>query len=186
MTDHDGQAAAEEQLERIARLRQRQPASTQPASTRRRRHAARDSRIVAAGLGAGAMFGIITLLGLDYSATQSDTADAAEPLTPLASTVPAGAVAQPVVAPSVKVVIHRVDPTADTSKDRTSNRAAKRSKKHQAATRPEVQTGPIELTANPVVRTVTVAAPATSSASTATAAAPAPQPAPPATTSGSS
>ena len=182
MTEHDEQAAAQDRLDRLAQRRQRQPA---PAP--RRRHAARDSRIVAAGLGAGAMFGIVTLLGLDYSATQADSADT---VTPLASTVPGSPAVQPAVAPPVKVVIHRVDPTAETgksqAKDQTKNRAAKRAKKRDAATQPVVEAGPIELTANPVVRTVTVAAPAATSASTATAAAPAPQPAPAATTSGSS
>ena len=187
MTEGDQQVVADERLERIARLRERRtkggaadvtasdsssiqldsstrstPAATAPR--RRRGHPARDSRIVAAGLGAGAMFGIVTLLGLNTPTTQADTTD---PETPAPSTLPTARFVEPAVAPPVKVVIHRVEATV-------------------SSTDPvEPPAGPIELTANPVVRTVTVAAPA-SGGGRATTAAPAPQPAPTATTSGSS
>jgi hypothetical protein len=113
------------------------------------------------------MFGIVTLLGLNTPTTQADTPD---PETPAPSTLPTARFVEPAVAPPVKVVIHRVEATV-------------------SSTDPvEVPAGPIELTANPVVRTVTVAAPAAAPASggRAATAAPAPQPAPTATTSGSS
>ena len=191
MTEGDQQVVSDERLERIARLRERRtrgsaadvtgpgPSSVQSDSTipsdrastpatsaprRRRGHPARDSRIVAAGLGAGAMFGVVTLLGLNTPTTQADTPD---PETPAPSGLPTARLGEPAAAPPVRVVIHRVEPTA-------------------SSTDPvELPAGPIELTANPVVRTITVTAPATSGTRAATAA-PAPQPASTATTSGSS
>lgn len=190
MTEGDQQVVSDERLERIARLRERRargsaddvtgsgPSSIQSDSTirsdrastpatsaprRRRGHPARDSRIVAAGLGAGAMFGIVTLLGLNTPTTQADTPD---PETPAPSSLPTARLAEPAVAPQVRIVIHRVEPTAS------------------SADPAELPARPIELTAKPVVRTVTVAAPASSGTRAATAA-PAPQPAPTATTSGS-
>ena len=203
MTEGDQQVVSDERLERIARLRERRtrgsaadvtgsgPSSIQSDSTvqsdstirsdgastpatsaprRRRGHPARDSRIVAAGLGAAAMFGIVTLLGLNTPTTKADIPDQG---TSPSSGLAAARLAEPAVAPPVKVVIHRVEPTTNLT-DTTA-----------ATADPALRTGPIELTANPVVRTVTVAAPATSG-TRAVAAAPAPQPAPTATTSGSS
>lgn len=138
MTDPQNQ----EQLERIARLQARrsstngasQPFDRAPGPTNRnnpRRHPALGSRIAAAGLGATSMFAIVGILGLrDRSA-----ADAVN--------------TQPITAPEaverpITIVVHHIPaPTTPTSNQDTP----------PASTAPA---SPIELTANTVVRTVTV------------------------------
>jgi hypothetical protein len=138
---------------------------TEPTIERapRRRHVAQRSRIVAAGLGATGMLGIVTLFGLQNPADGS---------TPSAvATVPPA----PPVAPPVQVVIHRI-PASTVPGTPAVDPAA-------AAAAPQ----PVQLTARPVVRAVTPAAPSRSrsSSSSSPSAAPAPAPAPVATTSGS-
>lgn len=153
---------SEAQLDRLAKLsggRATTAESPAPKNKRRRRHPAQGSRIVAAGLGAGTMFGIVTVLGMNNPISQ---AEAPEPPAP-----------QPAVAPPVEVRVHMI-PAASTVP------AAARAISVGAAS-------PIELTANPVVRTITVAAPTQAQPQVGAApSAPASQPAPVATTSGSS
>ena len=137
--------------------------------TKRRRHAAQGSRIVAAGLGAGTMFGIVTVLGMNSLTSQAE-APTPEPQS-----------SQTVVAPPVEVRVHLIP---------ASTAVADREVPIEVGTPAQVDSTParpIELTANPVVRTITVAAPAQARAvSQAAPSAPAPQAAPVATTSGSS
>lgn len=166
----DGDAISPEQLARIEQIMQRRsagrqrsaelppPPPTSPAPTARgarprRRHHALGSRIVAAGLGATTMFGILTALGRATPASSTDTqvphgpAPAPQPIRIVIHRVPTTVADQPAVAPAIDQV-EAVAPTAPGA--------------------------PIELTAEPVVRTITVES------------APAPRPAPVATTSGSS
>jgi hypothetical protein len=176
------------QLDRVAALRSRRSeaaaapsraAGADGASTRRskrrRRHVAQGSRILAAGLGATTMLGIVTVLGLDNpvnGADQSITPTVPVPPTPTAPTSIAG--------PPVQIVIHRV-PVSSVPGNVVDAEAA-------PLPGETVPAGPVQLTANPVVQTVTVAAPSQprSSSQASSAPAPAPAPAPAATTSGSS
>ena len=176
MTDPNDRAA---QLARVEQLRQRRSAgpgrlpppdvatasASSPSPTRsesgrrqrraRRRHPALGGRIAAAGLGATTMLGLVTMLGFaGGSAAES----------------PQPTVAPPAPAQPIKIVIHRSPAAAATPNTTTTATPAE-----PTAAAP---TGPIELTANPVVRTITVQAPAAAQPS-----APAPQPT--ATTNGS-
>ncbi|HRB04733.1 MAG TPA: hypothetical protein PLP26_15275 [Ilumatobacteraceae bacterium] len=211
-TEREVQQANAEQLDRVAQIRARRAAAhpagaaiaTQLAARdlnsaaeptvaphvgspsiakapRRRRHVAQGSRIVAAGLGATGMFGIVTMFGL---ASATTGANASAPIQPVAQPV------APVVAPPVQVVIHRIPattgPTAPLDVVADGD---------PAGVPGVVAPQPVQLTANPVVQTVTVAAPsAPRSSGTSTQAGPAaqapqpaptPAPAPAATTSGS-
>jgi len=168
------------QLDRLAKLRGRSPtAAAAPllASRRpRRRHPAQSSRIVAAGLGAGTMLGIVTLLGLNNPVSQAEE--------PTPATQPA--VASPVapLAPPVEVRVHMI-PAASSAATPDQVPSSEAGEPVQAGPESTAPAAPIELTANPVVRTVTVAAPTQARPQAAPSAA-APQPAPVATTSGSS
>lgn len=173
------------QLDRMAKLRDGRAAPTKsstPKKKRRRRHAAQGSRIVAAGLGAGTMFGIVTILGLDNPLTQAE-----EPTPELTVPQPAiaGIISAPVAAPAVEVRVHMI-PAASTVP--VADLPTSVGVEPEADFEPTSATAaPIELTANPVVRTVTVAAPTQAQPQAGvTPSAPAPQPSPVATTSGSS
>jgi hypothetical protein len=209
-TEGEVQQANAEQLDRVAQIRARRAAAhaagaavvTQLAAPdmnsaaeptgvphvgspsvakapRRRRHVAQGSRIVAAGLGATGMFGIVTMFGLGSATTG---ADASAPIPPVAQPV------APVVAPPVQVVIHRIPAT--TGPTAPLDVVAEGDPAGVAGV---VAPQPVQLTANPVVQTVTVAGPsAPRSSGTSTQAGPAaqapraaPAPAPAATTSGS-
>lgn len=123
------------------------PAGPVAAAPTRRRHRAAGSRVVAAGLGATTMFGIISLLGLDDASGEQPSAPVPQSAT------------QPVATSPVQVVIHRVpappDDAAISATSATSSSASAAPVERAA----QVPDGPIELTANPVVRTVTVQAP---------------------------
>ncbi|MGI9644518.1 MAG: hypothetical protein ACR2O6_04330, partial [Ilumatobacteraceae bacterium] len=133
------------------------PVTTPPAG--RRRHPARRGRIAAAGIGASAMFGLLTILGLAGRTSADDP--------PASGTAPPDAPSTP-----VKIVIHRGGPALPAAAA-TPTVGMSDPDVAEASTAGE-PAGPIELTANPVIRTITVEAPA------------APAPAPTATTSGSS
>jgi hypothetical protein len=191
MTDHDDSTISDAQRDRIARLQARRGSATAgpdrpppagPPSRRRRRHPAATSRVVAAGLGAATMFGIVTVLGLDHPFIGAE--ESPDPPSPPPVTTPA--------APPIQVVIHRIPATvAPTSPNPPAPPST-------AEVRPDptAATEPIVLTATPVVRTVTVAGPRQASTTGRSsrptpqagspASAPTPAPAPPAaTTSGS-
>jgi hypothetical protein len=183
--------ASAEQMERIARIRERragqgtaatrrsaertsatEPTGKRTTGKRRGRHVAGGSRILAAGLGATSMFGIVTVLGLDTPVSGAGTP---------APTVPATQpVVAPPVAPPVQVVIHRIPastvPAVTAASTDSPDAEPVPTEPAPVATTPP----PVQLTANPVVKTVTVAAPSQprSQASSAPAAAPAPAPAP--------
>jgi hypothetical protein len=168
----------DDQLDRIASLRSRRAGAAAAAggaaakrARRRRRHVAQGSRIIAAGLGATTMFGIVTVLGLDNPVSGAD-----EAVTPVASVAPTPTAPLQAAPPPVQVVIHRVPATAvptTTVVEATTVSEA-------------VPAAPVQLTANPVVQTITVAAPSQPQASSrASSSASAPAPAPAATTSGS-
>ncbi len=171
---------SEAQLDRLAKLRNGRAApaeSPSPKSKRRRRHAAQGSRIVAAGLGAGTMFGIVTILGLNNPLTQAEEPTPA-PTAP--QPVVGGPTPTPVVAPPVEVRVHMI-PAASTVA--AADQQTSVGVDPVADVEPiSAAVAPIELTANPVVRTVTVAAPTQAQPQAAAPSAPAPV----ATTSGSS
>lgn len=186
-------SANAEQLQRLANIRQRRAevagdrsanhggqavaGSAAPSNQRskRRRHVAQGGRILAAGLGATTMFGIVTVLGLDNPVTGAGNA---APTTPVVQPV----VPAPVVVPPrpIQIVIHRVP--AVTNAPRIPESALLTASPKQPAEAPvSGAPAPVQLTANPVVQTITVAAPARPQSP----ASPAPAPAPAATTSGS-
>ena len=195
LTEHDASPASAAQLDRVAQIRARRDAACGTATTaamplvtpqvnppaeptvkaqRRRRHSAQGSRIVAAGLGAAGMLGIVTMFGLDSAAT---VADAQPPAQPPAQPVTLVAAPQP-----VQVVIHRIPATTDPTAPVLDAAGV-----DPAVVADVVAPQPVQLTANPVVRTVTEAGNSQprSSGSSAPAAQVAPAPAPAATTSGS-
>lgn len=99
---------------------------------RRRRHPALGSRIAAAGLGATSMLAIVGLLGLrDRQAITTDSTPVTEPQ---------------VIERPIQVVVHHIPATTLAPLQPTSS----------TTPTPAAPTGPIELTANTVVRTVTV------------------------------
>jgi hypothetical protein len=171
-----------EQLDRVAALRARRQEAAAAApggastgrSKRRRRHVAQGSRILAAGLGATTMFGIVTVLGLDNPASGADES--------ITRTVPAAPAASSSTAvPQVQIVIHRVPASSVPSSGVVAAEA-----EGAAALAESILTAPVQLTANPVVQTITVAAPGQPRSSSQASSSPAPAPAPAATTSGSS
>lgn len=190
-----------EQMERIARVRQRRAVAHDSSAgngdqalagdvgptrrlgklPRRRRHVAQGSRILAAGLGATTMFGIVTVLGLDNPVSGAEKTGQTVPATQPTAPVPVVA-----PAPPIQIVIHRVPASVDPQ-------AAPEPARPVTAPVPTVEApappSPVQLTANPVVQTITVSAPARPRSQTSSAPAPAPQqapaPAPAATTSGS-
>ncbi len=132
--------------------------TTQPRARARRRHPAAGGRIVAAGLGATTMFGLIAVMGVAQAASSSTTStpavDSPITLTPLPTIAPAAATPAPTLAPAPTVApVGTPDPSVVTG---------------QASTVP----APIVLQARPDVQVVT---PAPAQAA----------PAPVATTSGS-
>lgn len=173
MTDPGAISPTPTQLDRIATLRAQRggavppedpPPSSDPTSqmqvtaalptARRRtrrptRHAARRSRIIAAGLGASTMFGIVGLLALDHSLTSADGS----------SGVPAAAPAPP----PIRVVVHRIPAPVAAGPD-VAGPAGSTNSSTPFPSEPQGTSEPIVLTANPVVRNVTVAAPAPASA----------------------
>jgi hypothetical protein len=121
------------------------------------------------------MLGIVTVFGLDSAATVADAPPPAQPVVqPLT----------PVAARPVQVVIHRIPATTDPAAPVVDAAGV-----DPAVVAEAVAPQPVQLTANPVVRTVTVAGPSqprsSGSSAPATQAAPAVAPAPAATTSGS-
>ncbi|MFT7394475.1 MAG: hypothetical protein ACI83Y_002153 [Candidatus Azotimanducaceae bacterium] len=194
-------SANADQLQRLANIRRRRaevagdrsanhggqaaagPAAPGKQRSKRRRHVAQGGRILAAGLGATTMFGIVTVLGLDNPVSGAETST---PTTPVVQPVaPAPVVVPP---PPIQIVIHRVPAVTNLPVGAESARLTASPK--QAAEAP-VSAAPaaVQLTANPVVQTITVAAPAQSqsqaSQAPASQQAPAPAPAPAATTNGS-
>jgi hypothetical protein len=173
MTEPTGVGPSAEQLERIEQIRLRRNSEMADSARnprRRRRHVGQGSRIVAAGLGAGTMFGIVTVLGLDNPATK---ADADSPATTQVQPVTIVATAPP----PIQVIIHRVPPplaknTANSADAPPLDEDAPATPQTAAAT---VLDGPVQLTATPVVKTITVSASSQSAA----------QPTPEATTRGS-
>jgi hypothetical protein len=137
------------------------PEPTVTPTTRRRGHVAQRSRIVAAGLGATGMLGIVTLLGLDNPTTGNGSTAPAAPVTPSAPAAP------------VQVVIHRIPATTVAAATPAADAAV-------PADPSALPVQPVQLAARPVVRTVT-ASPSAPQPS----ASPARAPAPVATTSGS-
>lgn len=204
MTEQTASTLSPAQRERIAQLRARRGqtsdlpapagpafAASEPASPRRRRkrHPAQGSRVAAAGVGAVTMLGIVTVLGLDHPFVGAGDTSPSPPADP----APAGSPA----IPRIQVVIHRTPAAnpAGTPADEVTTTVSPDTPSEAAPPTPEAP-GPIVLTANPVVQTVTVTGPpraaptrASSSSPTPQASAPAPAPAPPpapaATTSGS-
>ncbi len=183
MTDTADTAPSTAQLDRIAQLRAKRgqptplpnppgnvapespsptPAAAAVRGRRRQRHVAQGSRIVAAGLGASAMFGIVGVLGFDHPFTPADES-VPTPVTP-------DAVAP--TPPPIQVVVHRV-PASTIVPTEPDVAVAQASVVEPNAATAEAA-APIVLTANPVVQTITVATPAQASA-----------PAPAATTRGS-
>ena len=168
------------------------PAVVSPAAPgkkrfKRRRHVAQGSRILAAGLGATTMFSIVAALGRDNPVSGAETSG---------PTIP---VVQPLVVvppPPIHIVIHRVAAvTAAPLLPESGPLPA--SPKQAAEALVSVVPAPVQLTAKPVVQTITVAAPvkpqsraslapaAQQAPAPASAPASAPAPAPAATTSGS-
>lgn len=126
------------------------------------------------------MFGIVTAFGLDNPVIGS-----VEPTDPTVPQTPVEPVVTP-TAPPVQIVVHRVPSTAPAPVvDTTGSSEVAITDAASAAVVPDA---PVQLTANPVVQTVTVAAPSQPQqssqpqASSAPAAAPTPAPA---TTKGS-
>jgi hypothetical protein len=115
-------------------------------------------RIVAAGLGAGTMFGLVALFGFASSAAGDVSAPA-----------PAESATGVVVPPPLKIVIHRPAVTSPASSLPASTMPVEPS-----STSAEVAADPIVLTAEPMVRTVTVTVPGRSSGATAQSPAPSP------------
>ncbi len=170
-TEHDASPASAAQLDRVAQIRARRGRAPSVAATPRRgRHAARGGRILAAGLGATGMLGIVTLLGLDSATTGADAPSPAQPTTQAMT---------PVAAPPVQVVIHRIPAASEPAVDGA--------RVDPAPLADAVVAPPVQLSARPMVRTVTVAGPAQPrpSGSSASATPTAPAPVPAATTSGS-
>jgi hypothetical protein len=120
------------------------------------------------------MLGIVTVLGLDNPVNGAD-----ESITPTVPAQPSPTAPTTIAAPPVQIVIHRVPASSVPGTDDVEAEAAPL----PAGT---VPAGPVQLTANPVVQTVTVAAPSQSRSSSQASSSPAPAPAPAATTSGSS
>lgn len=165
MTDDEGPSL--DQAERLAQLRQRRSPTPRPdaagaigapAARRRPPRPALHGRIVAAGLGAGTMFGLVALFGFASSATGDVSAPA-----------PAESATGVVVPSPLKIVIHRPAVTSPASTLPTSTTPAEPS-----STSAEVAADPIVLTAEPVVRTVTVTVPGRSAGATAQSPAPSP------------
>ena len=90
------------------------------------------------------MLGIVTVFGLDSAAT---VADAPPPVQPVVQPL------TPVAAPPVQVVIHRIPATTDPAAPVVDAGV------DPAVVAEAVAPQPVQLTANPVVRTVTVAGP---------------------------
>jgi hypothetical protein len=167
MTDSTGSRPLDsgpsaEQLARIERIRLRRAAEATASAMptrrhRRRRHVGQGSRIVAAGLGAGTMFGIVTILGLDNPVTNAGTTS---PATTQLQQAPVAAPIQLVIhrAPTTTNAVASVDPPPIGADPTTENSVV-----------------PVQLTAHPVVKTITVA-------SSSQAPTPKPSPAPAATT----
>ncbi len=179
MTD-PATSGSEARMERLARLRQSrsasEPAGNVPQRSERpgrRRYPALGGRIAAAGLGTASMFALVAVFGLDNPMSGSDTQSGQSTSAPASGTpTPAAVPARP--AP-IKVIIYRTTRAAPVISAET------RPDGPAVASPQAVGAETIELTANPVVRTVTVAAPAAPAAGT-----PAAQPAASAaTTSGS-
>lgn len=174
MTEHDDTGLTEAQLDRVAQLRARRSqtapsvtpldtASVAPNETatapptvkrRRKRHVARGGRIVAAGLGATTLLGIVGVLGLDNTAATNET-----------KTGEATPVVQHPAPPPIQVVVHRIPATRTTAPSQPATTA---SGDADATPAPAVPATPIVLTAQPVVRTVTVDAPTQTTAPAAT------------------
>ena len=166
----DGEGPSLDQVERLTQLRQRRSPTPRPDAAgaigatparRRRARPALHGRIVAAGLGAGTMFGLVALFGFASSAAGDVSAPA-----------PAESAAGAVVPPPLKIVIHRPAVTSP-----ASSLPAATMPVEPPSTSAEVAADPIVLTAEPVVRTVTVTVPGRSAGATATAQSPAPSPA---------
>jgi len=122
------------------------------------------------------MFGIVAVLGYD---ARSEATDAP----PSAVATPAAPVVAP---PPIKVVIHRVPATSLESQTEVVEVGTVAGVAVEPVVTATTTPEPIVLTADPVVRTVTVSAPGGSgSASGSATPAPASAPAPTATTSGS-
>ena len=146
MTDQQPTA---EQLERIARLQQRrEPADPSPAPPS---GSATGGRLAAAGIGVGALFGMVAFLGFD-APTYGTSADDS-----LAIVAPS---APPEIAPSpIRIVIHRV-PATTTAPPVTQAPPPVALDAAPLTTAPSTTAAPVELTATPIVETITVAAPA--------------------------
>ncbi len=166
-----------EQLERIAQLRQRRAAQSRALS--KKKHVAQGGRIIAVGLGATAMLGIVGVLGYGYTPS------------PDASTVSSSPAPPAPRRQFVRVVVHRVSASTIAPIETvpvTSVETNEQSIPEQSIPQQSIPE-PIVLTANPVVQTVTVQAPAPAQPSSQAQATAAPQTqtasAPQATTSGS-
>ena len=167
MTDQQPTA---EQLERLARLRQRRapsdPAPSTPSGN------ATGGRLAAAGIGVGALVGLVGFLGFDASTSGPSIVD---PVAVVAPSPPPDIAPAPAPAP-IRIVIHRV-PATTVALPVTQVPVTGALDTAPGPPAPSTTAAPVELIATPIVETITVAAPAP---------APAPQrPQPAATTTSS-
>lgn len=179
MTDLDRDPAAlvsAEQSARLAALRQRRgqasltdtgsattTAPVQPATPNSPAGAATGGRIIAAAFGAGAMFGLVALFGVNAQASDNSTSGAL-----VAPPDPAGLPDAPaLLPPPFRIVIHRVPAKPAATSSTTVADTAVEPATTAAPT-------PIDLTATQVIETVTVIDPPTPRQASHTSSAPAP------------